>query len=228
MLVSIVVLVYNRPELTRQTLDTLARTLGMSDIPYEVIVVDHASDRETKSVLDEYTDLKIVSLSENHGVGHGKNQGVAAARGTHLYISDNDMYFLPGWLEALVEAHETYWEAKVIGAFRHPFHGVYERIDRGGVRFEHSDQQVGSSWFLSKHTWMTYGPLLEDVSYGVDDVFFCNKISADKYWVGSIAPHRLIHCGLHNSDGRNSPGNVYLGATDDLVIDALPEDLIMM
>lgn len=206
MLVSIIILVYNRPELTQQTLDTLLDTLSQSTIEHEVICVDNGSDHKTRHLLTNYQFHQHIRIHPNQGVGKGKNHGVATSAGDYLYISDNDLYYQPGWLEALVKTSQVYPEAKVIGTFRHPFHGLIKQHQRANLLFEQSDQQVGSTWFLTRSTWDQFGPLQEGVPYGVDDVAFNEKVKASGGYVGSIYPYKVYHCGIKNSDGHWSPG----------------------
>jgi hypothetical protein len=81
---------------------------------------------------------------------------------------------------------------------------------RGSVAFEQSDQQVGSSWFLTRDTWNTYGPLDTQLPIGSDDVRFCERVTIAGFWVGSISPHQVFHCGATNSEGQWSPGGTEL------------------
>ncbi len=205
-MLSIIVLVYNRYDLTKQTLDSLQESLKTSPVETEVIIVDNASGNRTRALLDSYSNFKIVRLSHNVGVGKGKNIGVAAASHDFLYLSDNDIYFYEGWVDAIIDTAYEFPEAKIIGAFRHPFHGAIATHQRHNAKLEQSDQQVGSSWFLTKETWNTYGPLAEGEAYGIDDVRFVNKVTAAGFWVGSVFPHMAYHCGAQNSDGHPSPG----------------------
>lgn len=228
MLVSIIIPVYNRPRLTRQTFETLIATLANTDVPYEVIVVDHASDIETRQVIARYSDMTLLRLETNKGVGYGKNQGVKAARGTHLYISDNDMYFLPGWLDALVATYDAFDLVKLLGAFCHPYHNHAQYQTCGTLTFEQTEQLVGSSWYLDRNTWESYGPLLEGGAIGDDDVEFVRRLTGDGHMVGTIYPYRVIHCGYNNSDGNTTPGVDKMTNLSHHAISRMPDDLIML
>lgn len=205
-MLSIIVLVYNRYEMTKQTLDSLQESLKLSPVNCEVIVVDNASGPRTQGLLKSYSRFRTIRLDKNVGVGKGKNIGVQTASHSALYLCDNDIYHYPDWIMPLIETAYEFPEAKVMGVFRHPFHGMKQMHERHGHKFEQSDQQVGSSWFLTKETWDKYGPLREGVSYGIDDVAFIEKVTQDGFWVGSISPHKAYHCGATNSDSRPSPG----------------------
>lgn len=226
MLVSIVVLVYDRPMLTKQTLDTLLMTLQLTDVPYEVIVVDNESGPETKALLETYENIRFIRLEKNKGIGGGKNVGIAAARGTHFYISDNDMYFLQGWLDELVAIYPHFPDVKILGAYGHHLHRVLDQLEHDGKRIQIRETLAGNSWYLSRDMWETYGPLLEGVGTGMDDVQFCNNVFTDGKEVANIWPHRVIHCGVHTSAGSLPPGSQKLRTTADLPMAMLPPGIV--
>lgn len=102
-LVTIVIPVRGRAELTAQCLQALARTCGR--IPVEVIVADNASEDWTAELVDRYAAWGLatrIANAENVGFGRACNQGLEAARGDHVLFLNNDTIPHPGWLEALV------------------------------------------------------------------------------------------------------------------------------
>src|SRR3989304_5896612 len=112
MTVNIVRLVKDRPRLTEEALSSLyAHTERGS---FSLTVVDDGSQLQARGVLDLTTtgrdDTVIVRLSRSKGiVGLVRNLGIRAAelywsRGDLLYMSDNDAYFPPGWLERVLVA----------------------------------------------------------------------------------------------------------------------------
>lgn len=226
-MVSIIVLIYDRPQLTHQTLTSLFTTLDSTSISHEVILIDNGSQPPTAKLLENYSGkAHIFHLHPNRGVAGGKNFGVRQAKGEHLYISDNDMYFLPGWLKSLQRTASAFSHAKIISGFRHPFHGVISTQHRGGIFFEELHQAVGSTWFLSRETWDRFGPLVEGLQVGKDDVLFCNQVRNNGYQVGSIKPYKVIHCGAKNTDGEWSPG-AYDWSKDTQYLSRLPKNIIL-
>jgi glycosyltransferase involved in cell wall biosynthesis len=206
-MVSIIILIYNRPRLTRQTLDSLFASLKNTVLEHEIILVNNGSDEHTVAVINNYRDRAFIHhLYPNRGVAGGKNFGVSQAAGDILYLSDNDMYFLPGWLESMHHTATVFDTAKVLGGFRHPFHNVVHAHTRGSLAFEQLRQAVGSTWYLDRYTWDRFGPLQEGLGVGQDDVIFCDRVTASGFLVGSIVPYKVIHCGAKNTDGKWSPG----------------------
>ena len=102
---SVVLLCYNKADLTFQCLRSLVRELDFDDA--EVIVVNNASRDETRRMLDRFgTYVRAVHSDTNLGFVHGCNAGASVARGKYVVFLNNDTVVLPGWLENLVETAE--------------------------------------------------------------------------------------------------------------------------
>jgi hypothetical protein len=99
---STVLLSYQRPELLRITLESYLNTVS---VPFELIVVDNASDDETRTVIAEFVErgpfIRSIMLDENKG-GESLNIGIREARGAFIHISENDLEYLPGWDQILL------------------------------------------------------------------------------------------------------------------------------
>jgi N-acetylglucosaminyl-diphospho-decaprenol L-rhamnosyltransferase len=69
------------------------------DEPYEVIVVDNASDDRTVAVAESWSGpLSVVRLGENRGFGAGSNAGVAAANAASVVLLNPDTHLVDGSL----------------------------------------------------------------------------------------------------------------------------------
>ncbi len=103
-LVSIVIPVFNKLELTRDCLTAIkANTSGS----YEVIVVNNASTDGSTEFLREQEKsgaIRHILNSENQGFARGCNQGAQAARGSLVLFLNNDTKVTPNWLDAMVQA----------------------------------------------------------------------------------------------------------------------------
>lgn len=104
-LVSIIICVFNNPELTDQCLKSIFR--HEAGVPFEVIIVDNGSDRETAQLLDSWSarEKKITLLrnAENMNFALGNNLGFAHSRGERVVFLNNDTEVTPEWLRALVQ-----------------------------------------------------------------------------------------------------------------------------
>lgn len=108
--VTILTVVFNKVEYTKQCLETLYRNTDAS-LDFEVIVVDNASSDGTaqflKNASSRYPTLRVVTNAENLGFVGGNNVGATHARGRYLCFLNNDTEVGAGWLEPVLEALES-------------------------------------------------------------------------------------------------------------------------
>lgn len=113
--VSVIVVNWNRRELLRACLSSLA---GQAAADFEVVVVDNGStDGSAEMAVREFSlsrafRLHVVRNKENRGFCAANNQGVAASTGEYVALLNNDAEADPGWLEAL---GEVFGEADDVG-----------------------------------------------------------------------------------------------------------------
>jgi len=115
-LASIMMVTYNRWELTKQTLDNIVET---THYPFELIVVDNKSTDATKISMCDYINnlfppnigFQIIYNAENKGIAIARNQALHAAKGDYLVTLDNDVLLSNGWLNdciAILEANKSF------------------------------------------------------------------------------------------------------------------------
>jgi O-antigen biosynthesis protein len=112
--VSIIIPVHGKMELTRRCLASLAD--HGSSLGFEVIVVDDASPDDSAAELARLAGVRLVSLEANSGFGHACNRGADAARGQFLVFLNNDTEVTEGWLDALHQTFADVPTAGVVGA----------------------------------------------------------------------------------------------------------------
>jgi O-antigen biosynthesis protein len=100
---SVVVLAWNRLELTRRCVDSI-RSGTSSD--YELIVVDNGSTDGGADFAADAADKAVIN-SENLGFAAGNNSGLAAASGTYVAFVNNDTVLPAGWDNSLTEILDT-------------------------------------------------------------------------------------------------------------------------
>jgi GT2 family glycosyltransferase len=114
-LVSIVIPVFNKCDLTVQCLHTLAKVT--SHIPHEVIVVDNAStDATPREMAKQPHPVRYLRNETNRNFAGACNQGAAAANGRYLAFLNNDTIPLQGWLDALIDDLRTHPEVAMVGS----------------------------------------------------------------------------------------------------------------
>jgi GT2 family glycosyltransferase len=105
--ISVVVVNWNRRELLRKCLESLARQQGVN---LEVVVVDNGSQDGSAEMVAEARAhagnevIRLIRNHENRGFCAANNQGIAAARGEYVALLNNDAEAEPGFLAALRRA----------------------------------------------------------------------------------------------------------------------------
>lgn len=100
-LISVIIPTYNRAEILRLALDSLAaQTLASG--AFEVLVVDNNSGDHTRAVVEAYCQhlAHFHYLSEHaQGAAHARNRGLQVAQGEYVGLMDDDAKAAPTWLE---------------------------------------------------------------------------------------------------------------------------------
>jgi glycosyltransferase involved in cell wall biosynthesis len=108
--ISIVVLTYNALEYVKLCIESLTNT---SDVEYNVVVVDNASDEDTKnflheSMLSNKIDV-LCNLESNRLFSKGNNVGVKISpeESNYVLLLNSDVEILdPMWLKRLLDVHK--------------------------------------------------------------------------------------------------------------------------
>jgi GT2 family glycosyltransferase len=102
--VSIVLVLYNRAELTLQCLRSIADQ-GFPEL--EIIIVDNASTDETPQLLRLLDGPRIIRNSENRNFLLAANQAAHEGRGEYILLLNNDTQLLTGTLNAAIGTIRT-------------------------------------------------------------------------------------------------------------------------
>lgn len=196
---NITMLTHGRPRLTEQALASLRDNTHPADY--------------TLTAFDDEAQL---------GTGKARNRVIELAEKTYsgdlLYLSDNDVYFLPGWLATLIEVYQTahdLYGVVAIGAYNHPFNQVYRRYPCwSGV--QRKIMHIGLVHGLSTQSWLwswedarRFLPFKETpagmVAMG-DDVDMCHRIQAAGGKVAVVVPPLIVNTALTNTFGADVVG----------------------
>jgi GT2 family glycosyltransferase/tetratricopeptide (TPR) repeat protein/2-polyprenyl-3-methyl-5-hydroxy-6-metoxy-1,4-benzoquinol methylase len=100
-LTSIVLVLHNQLDYTRQCVDSIRRN---TDHPYELIFVDNASTDDTVEYLRAVPNSRLIANTDNRGFPAAANQGIQAATGQQVLLLNNDCVVPAGWLDRLLRA----------------------------------------------------------------------------------------------------------------------------
>jgi O-antigen biosynthesis protein len=135
--VSVVIPTFGQPHFVLAALESLLATAA--EHPFEVIVVDNGSGRETRTLLAKLKNVTVHFNTENLGFGHACNQGVSLSKAPRVCFLNSDTLVTPGWLQTMSETLDSYEGCAAVGAkLVHPNGRLQEA---GGIIW--SD---GSNW----------------------------------------------------------------------------------
>ena len=104
-LASIVVPTCNRPDLLRQCLDSVARSLASAGQDrIEVVVTDDGSDESARRLVRESYPWVRWLRGPRRGPAANRNSGVRATSGRWIMFTDDDCLVDAGWIGALLAA----------------------------------------------------------------------------------------------------------------------------
>lgn len=95
---SIVVLQWNRHDLTRNCVDSIREH---TSVDHELIIVDNGSDPESVRYAEDAADITITH-AENLGFAHGMNAGLDRATADTVAFVNNDTVLPLGWAERML------------------------------------------------------------------------------------------------------------------------------
>lgn|GEM_PF-3288877 len=214
--VSIIIPVYGKPDLTLACIKAIKETQG--DIPLEIIVVDDGSPEPANYAVPLYNDVKILRHSTNKGFAASCNTGANAAQGRLLLFLNNDTLPLQGWLPPLINLLDHNPEIGIVcpklifpdGTIQHcgkvwkdiktghPFH-IYEKILATEPFVNHSRAFkliTGACILLRKKEFELIGGFDERYQNGREDDDLCYAYSKHGFVCYYCADSTVIH--LHN------------------------------
>ena len=188
--ISIVVPTRNRATRLRALLASLAQQEAP---PFEVIVVDNASDDDTLVAVAEAdaakdAHIRAIHLPQPMGPAVARNRGWRAAHGALIVFTDDDVVARPGWLAALAAAHERDPVAVIQGRTE-PDPREAERLSA----FARSQSATGPGpWFQTCN--IAYPRALLDQLGGFDETFWeAAGEDTDLGWRAIEAGTRVIY-----------------------------------
>jgi hypothetical protein len=117
--VAIIVPTLRRPESLERALRSLFAQTGVGDRVSEIVVVDNDPAASAAAGVEALGRLAPWPLLYVHaprpGVATARNAGLAATRASLIAFLDDDEAASPGWLAALLKAHETTGADAVFG-----------------------------------------------------------------------------------------------------------------
>jgi GT2 family glycosyltransferase len=213
-LVSVTVVTHNSARFIGRCLDAVFRQEFES---LEVIVVDNASQDDSRNLLAGYKDrIRLIENDRNTGFAAGQNQAIALSRGQWVLTLNPDVLLQPGFLTHLVEAGNLDASVgavcgKLLRIGRDLTIPSAPRIDSTGIYFTPSMRHFDRGWDEPddgrfRHIEYVFGAcaaaalyrreMIADVSSDdgfFDPDFFTYREDADVAWRSQLLGWRCIY-----------------------------------
>lgn len=140
-LVSIIIPVFNGWEITDRCLKAIR--LCQDAVPFEIIVIDDASNDQTSFELRKIRGIHVITKQVNSGYLLSNNDAARYAQGRYLMLLNNDTEPITGWLDNSVDVMEQQSKVAIVGSkLLYPNGSVQEA---GGQVFSN-----GNAWNLGR------------------------------------------------------------------------------
>jgi len=199
-MISIIILCYNQLKYTKECLKSILEFTSQLKTPYEIIVVDNASNDGTKEYLqglEQAGHIKVIYNSENAGFPKGNNQAVAIAKGEYLCLLNNDTIVTADWLTNMLRCIRSDEKLAAVGPWTNfssgfqaiqppPEYKGEEELQKYASQFSREEKYVNFLVFfcclIKKSVWDEIGGLNE--AYGIgcfEDNEFCWRVIEKGY-----------------------------------------------
>lgn len=102
----IVMPVWNQPGLTKDCIDSIIK--NTADVEYRLIIIDNASDYQTKNYLEELKaslaqKILLIRNEKNFGFVKAANQGMRLSNAPYICLINNDTLVTKNWLSEMIK-----------------------------------------------------------------------------------------------------------------------------
>ena len=181
--ISTVLLNWNRIDNLKRTVKSYLATIN---VDYELFIVDNNSQDGSKALIQDICEgcpnHHAILLNENIG-GEALNIGAEKATGKYIHFSENDIEYLPGWYENLLEKFDNFPELGQLSPFSpNPQKVIGEifsvketgPVTRKGITIYVTGLNTGTTSIIRRQVWDT-GARWK--SYGKGDIWFPDDAS---------------------------------------------------
>lgn len=143
-LTSIILVVYNQLQYTKECLSSIYEN---TKPPFELIIVDNASQDKTNEFLVSLSEVKVITNKKNEGFASGVNKGIQKSEGKHILLLNNDTIVAQEWLTNLLICLNSHEKVGMVGP----------RTNKGGdvqklkVKFKDQQEMVRFSQDFNYH-----------------------------------------------------------------------------
>ena len=151
--VSIIIPVFNQVDYTKKCIDSIIKN---TNTPYEIIVINNASEDGTKSLLESREDIVIINNEQNLGYPKAINQGLEIAKGKDFVLLNNDTLVTKGWLERLLEVKRTMNKVGIIGVYSNSISGPQLDVSSNYKSISEMNRYAEKNYEKRHYAWIKF------------------------------------------------------------------------
>ena len=145
--ISLVIPSYNESSNIKQLLDACVKTLDMTGMSYEIIVINDGSTDDTLEelikLINSLSQLRVIDLSRNFGKEAALTAGMDAATGRGVIPMDADLQHPPELIPLLIERWQQGFDVVLCRrASRKSDHWLQRRISSQFYRFHNALSEI--------------------------------------------------------------------------------------
>ncbi|MDA8415083.1 MAG: glycosyltransferase family 2 protein [Desulfobacteraceae bacterium] len=210
-LVSIVMINWNRKEILRHVLTTLA---GQSYPNYEIVLCDNnSSDGAPDMVESEFPDVQLIRSPENVGIT-GYNIAFERSRGEIIVILDNDSFLEDDGIAAIVKKFQAYPALGALGCKVYNYYSGRIHHWHPWVTSDHVPEEGVDAPLFNGCAAAARSSVLKEVGFYADEFFLyenerdlCTRIISAGYAVKYFTDISGYH--MVSEEGRSSNRLIY-------------------
>ena len=213
--ISIIFPSYNGKKYLKRNLESINNLSKSNEI--ELIIIDNKSQDNSKEIVKSYNkvlNINLVELNENIGFAKACNLGASNAKGEFLFITNQDMIFIPNFFNILLNIytelkknHEIvispaiifegggihYFGAKIhcLGFSYTPNIGI--KLPRNEIVIKKTQRISGGSLFIKKTVFLKMGSFDETYYMYYEDTDFSLKLLRNGVKMYTASVPYLIH-----------------------------------
>jgi len=111
-LCEIIIVVHNTLSCLQRCIESIKK---YTDYNYSITIVNNNSDYETKSFINNLSDIKVINNTRNFGFGYANNQAIRVSKAKYICFLNSDTVVTKGWLTKMIEVLDKNKNAGLVG-----------------------------------------------------------------------------------------------------------------
>lgn len=240
MILSIVILSYNTPQLVFDCIKSLSSQFEkeLKNEEIELLIVDNASEKENIEKLEKHLPssnfIRLIKNDKNAGFGGGCNLGAKNSKGKYVLFLNSDTNVLDKGFLNMVKFMEENSKVGVLGGKLFNYDGSSQSSSGkfynifnffimlfGGEKFgllrnspnriSETDWVSGACFMMDKELFNKFGGFDENLFMYVEDMEFCYRIKKKGYKVYFFPEVKVAHKEQGSSSRKFAVVNIYKG-----------------